>query len=221
LPYQRNPSSATKEATLIGNPDFSQFPKPYAPLPGSEQEIKRISQKLSSSGWKTTILIGAEATEKRVKSIRSPEILHIATHGFFDHKKNYTSLVEDMLQSGLVFSKSNTEQDGILTAFEASALSLENTSLVVLSACETGLGEYHPGEDIYGLQRGFLSAGAKNLMMSLWKVDDQATSDLMDIFYTRYLSQNHPSKALREAQLRMIKKYPEPYYWGPFLSIQD
>ncbi|HYG18746.1 MAG TPA: CHAT domain-containing protein, partial [Ohtaekwangia sp.] len=108
--------------------------------------------------------------------------------------------------------------DGILSAFEALSLNLDSTQLVVLSACETGLGTFHPGEGVYGLQRSLMAAGAENVLMSLWKVDDFATQALMTSFYQEWLqSPQDIRSAFRQAQRNIRKIRPQPYYWGAFV----
>jgi CHAT domain-containing protein len=107
--------------------------------------------------------------------------------------------------------------EGILTAYEAQNLPLDNTRLVVLSACETGLGDVQAGEGVYGLQRAFLVAGARSVIMSLFKVNDEATQKLMSYFYEAYLQTNDAHAAFRQAQQRMRKEYPHPYFWGSFI----
>jgi len=130
-----------------------------------------------------------------------------------------------MLKSGLIFAGVKNEvvvdDDGILTAREASELKLENTSLVILSACETGLGEVKNGEGVYGLQRAFLIAGAKSIIMSLWKVDDEATQQLMTMFYENYATTLDVRASFTKAQQRLRQKYPEPYFWGAFVLIEN
>ena len=96
-------------------------------------------------------------------------------------------------------------------------LDLLATDLVVLSACEKGLGEIHVGEGVFGLRRAFVLAGAKTLVMSLWKVPDEQTCELMEDFYRRILAGEGRAEALRQAQLTLKQKYPEPYYWGAFI----
>ena len=108
-------------------------------------------------------------------------------------------------------------EDGLLTAEDVSGLDLLDTDLVVLSACETGLGEIHVGEGVFGLRRAFVLAGAKTLVMSLWKVPDQQTQELMVDFYGRILAGRGCADALRETQLALKVKYPDPLYWGAFI----
>jgi Flp pilus assembly protein TadD len=136
-----------------------------------------------------------------------------------------------MLRSGLALAGANTwlkagkppeeAEDGLLTAEDVSGLDLLATELVVLSACETGLGQIHVGEGVFGLRRAFVLAGAKTLVMSLWKVPDEPTRELMEDFYCRILAGQGRAEALRQAQLTMKAKYPDPYYWGAFICQGD
>jgi CHAT domain-containing protein len=136
-----------------------------------------------------------------------------------------------LLRSGLALTGANTwdrggplppeAEDGIRTAEDVSGLDLAATGLVVLSACQTGLGEVRIGEGVFGLRRAFVVAGAKTLIMSLWKVPDMQTQGLMVDFYQRILAGQPPADALREAQLAMKTRYPHPYYWGAFICQGD
>jgi hypothetical protein len=136
-----------------------------------------------------------------------------------------------MLRSGLALAGANTwlnrgelpeeAEDGLLTAEDVSGLDLLATELVVLSACETGLGQVDVGEGVFGLRRAFVLADAKTLVMSLWKVPDEQTCELMGDFYRRLLAGRGRADALREAQLAMKDKYPDPFYWGAFICQGD
>ena len=106
---------------------------------------------------------------------------------------------------------------GIITSAEIQDLNLFNTQLVVLSACETGLGEVIPGEGLYGLKRALQKAGAQNLITSLWKVDDQATQLFMTQFYNQLIETKNLSHSFHQAMTSLQKKFPEPYYWGAFV----
>lgn len=200
----------------------------FADLPGTEMEIDAIEQALTARQVKVLIFKGVDALEENVKSVASPAILHIATHGFF--VEDSASLVNPMIRSGLVLAGVGNQsvrtpaeekagvEDGVLTAYEATNLNLDNTSLVVLSACDTGLGEVRNGEGVYGLQRAIIVAGTNNLLMSLWKVDDEATALLMSEFYKNW-NPHENQLAFRKAQIVLRQKYPDPYYWGAFIMV--
>ena len=193
----------------------------FSDLPGTETEVSRIESILQKRNLDVISLKGEEALEENVKAVRRPSILHIATHGFF--VDDQASAISPMIRSGIVLAGvKNTEkektEDGILTAYEATNLNLDGTDLVVLSACQTGLGEVRNGEGVYGLQRAIMVAGANNLLMSLWKVDDEATAFLMTSFYSVWEGQNNPDE-FREIQIAMRKKYPHPFYWGAFVML--
>jgi CHAT domain-containing protein len=193
----------------------------FEDLPGTETEVAAIKEILMADRVSVKILLGNSATEETIKGIEHPGILHIATHGFF--VDDQASAVSPMIRSGIVLAgvKRRTAaqgEDGILTAYEATNLDLKGTSLVALSACQTGLGEVRNGEGVYGLQRAIVVAGAENLIMSLWKVDDQATAALMSKFYRTWSGKANTSE-FRQAQIEMRKQYPQPYYWGAFIML--
>jgi|GEM_PF-3460782 len=210
-------------------------------LPGTEKERLALQEIFLRHHLTMNDFSGQAASEDAIKQIESPSILHVATHGFFfsDLGKNsdgrarhygfssQTLTENPLLRSGLLMSgcqqfKTNTTdnasgEDGILTAYEAATLSLQNTSLVVLSACETGLGEVRNGEGVYGLQRSFFVAGARQIIMSLWKVDDEATQQFMTVFYSSLMESKDTHVAFRNAQFAIREKFPAPYYWGSFV----
>lgn len=203
----------------------------FPPLPGTKKEIEQISDILTAQGWISEIYDQSMATESSIKSRHSPRYLHIATHGIFirDNQLNSKKIfgidsslysMNTLLKSGLAFAKDTGGlENGILTAYEAMNLNLQNTDMVVLSACETGLGEIDYGEGVYGLQRAFQTAGARSVVMSLWKIDDNATQELMINFY-KYLSlYKDKNTALKKSQMELKKKYLQPYYWGSFVIV--
>jgi CHAT domain-containing protein len=205
-------------------------------LKGTEKEVNMIAGLLSQNHIKVNKFIKKEASEDAIKNVNNPGIVHIATHGFFmpetEMEENNNKLeVNPLLRSGLFLAgaqqaldgkiNSDSTENGILTAYEAMNLNLDNTDLVVLSACETGLGEIKNGEGVYGLQRAFQTAGAKAVLMSLWKVDDTATHELMTLFYEYWLRELNKQQAFKKAQHSMRAKYPDPYYWGAFVLVGE
>ncbi|NEO89987.1 MAG: tetratricopeptide repeat protein [Moorea sp. SIO3G5] len=194
----------------------------FPPLPGTAEEVKEIAKKLG-----VDYLLGGKATESAVKGVNSPRILHIATHGFSDNAPNQelsTLYDNPMLLSGLVLAgfkqKPTGAENGVLTALETVGLNLSGTELVVLSACDTGSGRISSGEGIYGLRRAFVIAGSQTQLISLRKVQDEATKELMLAYYQRLLDQNMGrTEALRQTQLDMLKdeRYQHPYYWASFI----
>jgi CHAT domain-containing protein len=150
-------------------------------------------------------------------------VLHLASHGFFDPQTQdqNNSIAETMIHSGIVLAGANDTtkriDDGLLTAYEVISLNLDSTLLVVLSACETGKGIDNYGDGVYGLQRALHVAGTENIMMSLWKVDDQATQKLMVDFYKRWIKTKDMRGAFNNAQKKLREEYPSPYYWGAFI----
>jgi tetratricopeptide (TPR) repeat protein/CHAT domain-containing protein len=229
------------------NPDVLRF----EPLPGTRVEGQRIAALLGVQP-----LLGKMALEATLKKSRSPQILHIATHGFFlpdqqgeggkqgsglpttgeqtmgRFERFFEQQVENpLLRSGLALAGANTwnrggslppeAEDGLLTAEDVSSMDLLGTELVVLSACETGLGKVRVGEGVFGLRRAFVVAGARTLVMSLWKIPDPHTQELMEEFYSHLLEGQSRVDALRATQLTMREKYPQPFYWGAFICQGD
>ncbi len=206
-------------------------------LPGTKKEVNLIDSLYNIKSSSATKYLSNDALEDSIKVLDSPRTLHIATHGFFlenDHndesKDEYVQ--NPLLRSGLILAGANSfisegqisneaphTEDGILTAYEAMNLKLDGTELVVLSACETGLGEVKNGEGVYGLQRAFQVAGAKAILMSMWTVDDDATQELMTNFYEEWLSGSSKQDAFITAQKRLKDKWLSPYYWGAFVMI--
>jgi CHAT domain-containing protein len=227
-----------KDAFVLGFPDYGGN---AVALPGTKVEIDGINKILTTNGYKVAKYEQKNATETSVKALKGPSLVHIATHGYFladadlkgndalgvnaDNAKNNPLLRSGLILSGVQSStdKSNSDlqsnDNGVLTAYEAMNLSLEGTDLIILSACETGLGDVRAGEGVYGLQRAFLVAGASTLIMSLWKVDDAATQVLMTNFYTNLAKGGSKAKAFRQAQLQLMTKYKDPYYWGAFMMM--
>lgn len=200
-------------------------------LPATEKEVDEITTILGGNTWKAENFKRALASEENLKKADNPKLMHIATHGFFlsdvDMEDTESELSQNPLfRSGVLLAgagvdreDSKREEDGVLTAYEAMNLNLDQTELVVLSACETGLGEVRNGEGVYGLQRSFLVAGANTVLMSLWQVDDVATQELMNAFYKFWLGGTEKHEAFRKAQLQMKDKYQIPYFWGAFVLI--
>ncbi|MEL6557219.1 MAG: CHAT domain-containing tetratricopeptide repeat protein [Bacteroidota bacterium] len=208
-------------------------------LPGTEKEVNNIQSLYQKKNYTTEIFQKNEALEEKVKGAEKPQTLHIATHGFFlENQEPKEGEVVDkyvenpLLRSGLIFAGANSflsagsidaegkyEEDGILTAYEAMNMDLSKTELVVLSACETGLGEVTNGEGVYGLQRAFQIAGAESIIMSMWTVDDNATQELMNTFYEEWMSSGDKKQAFNLAQKKIKDKWKSPYYWGAFIMV--
>ena len=218
----------------------------FAPLPGAEEEGKVISNQVMISGDLPTLYLGNSAKEQvLLESVLQPEVLHIATHGFFLEadetlRKRILKMQRSMevqvpppgdnplLRSGLAFAGINKNaaflgevdsiNDGVLTAMEVLSLDLFGTKLVVLSACETGLGEIHEGEGIYGLRRSFQEAGVGEIVSSLWEVSDAGTKALMTTFYRLLVEGYSAREALRKAQIALMRspQWGYPYVWSAF-----
>ncbi len=230
-------------ATMFGNPTFyltASANKNIPSLPGTEKEVEELQVLLKQKGWITDEYVEKFASEEKVKTMLSPKIFHIATHGFYTHAVSQDELAtlteseammteNPLLKTGLLLSGAGdvlgktkynyNMESGILTAYEAMSLNLDQTDLVVLSACETGLGDISNGEGVYGLQRAFLVAGAKVLIMSMFKVDDEATQKLILNFYKKWLTTKNLRQSFIDAKKELRVEFPEPIYWGAFMMI--
>ena len=235
--------AALSEKNPILRPKLSNFitRSGFQPLPFTKIEIDEISDLLAFDKYEVRKILGSNATEKSFKElyVSCPKILHISTHGFYIPQNqprneagissllNYqvSELQNPLYRSGLLFAGANNYSnntainDGILTGYEISQLNLSSTDLVVLSACETGLGEIRGDEGVFGLQRAFKLAGVNSIIMSLWKIPDQQTAELMQYFYKFYISGKSKSESLKLAQKRISLKYPDPYFWAAFVLI--
>jgi len=237
----------------------------FAPLRGTAEEAKALGPMLKG----VRVLTRGEATETALKDVSAPRVLHIATHGFFLSDRPQETAPADgrgielggggataaesqarienpLLRSGLALEGANNRrgakgEDGILTALEVAGTDLWGTKLVVLSACETGVGEVKNGEGVYGLRRALVLAGSESQVMSLWQVSDDATRDLMVAYYKRLIAGEGRSEALRQVQLDMLRggkvagsgarrglvgvqavagkaNYSHPFYWAAFIQ---
>jgi CHAT domain-containing protein/Flp pilus assembly protein TadD len=216
----------------------------FEALPGTAEEASALKALLPDA----RIATKAAATETLVKGVKGPRLLHIATHGFFFDPASLAaaSTPSDrrgpspaaapaesagrfaLLRSGLALAGANgaragEKDDGLLTAFEVASLDLHGTQLVVLSACETGLGEVRSGDGVYGLGRALTLAGAETQVMSLWQVSDEATRDLMIGFYRKLIAHEGRVAAMRAVQLEWLRKGPRshPFFWAAFVVSGD
>jgi CHAT domain-containing protein len=169
----------------------------------------------------TQIIRDRAATKTALQQVQAPQILHLATHGFFKPApKDTNNLDNPLTRSGIVLAGADSRSGaGILTGLEVSGLDLYGTQLVVLSACETGLGDISAGEGIYGLRRALVIAGSQSQVLSLWKVGDAATVELMKLFYQNLKAGMGRHEALRDAQLKLLRhpNYQNPYNWAAFI----
>jgi CHAT domain-containing protein len=240
LLHEQN-SLTNTEMVVFGDPDYtggrrsswSGSDVDLRPLPGTATEATTLEVQARKWSWPTQVYLGTNATEIQFRTVRSPHILHVATHGFFlpetvagmnrssysvlnpdpNGLQNYVVLRNPMLRSGIALAGAQitldawkrgevppTDQDGIITAEEVGSLDLKGTWLVTLSACDTGIGKLSAGEGVMGLRRGFIQAGAQNLLMSLWPVLDRATSEFMLDFYSSVQKSGNPPEALASVQ---------------------
>ena len=208
----------------------------FESLTGTQKERDELVKKFAGWGWTPTDFIAKEATKEALLKIHSPYILHLATHGFFANEDPTATQIDALLnerqsvtkskffknpmhRSGLALAGAETtieawkggdvplvENDGILTAEDVSTLDLRGTWLVTLSACDTGSGEARAGEGVMGLRRGFIQAGAQNLLMTLWPISDEVTVQIMSDFYEAAHNSGNAPEALAEVQRHWLLK---------------
>jgi len=200
----------------------------FSSLPATREEVVQISAMLS--GQAPSVFLGSSATEENLKKLLRPQLLHLATHGFYlpesDAQEDSKPWKNPMLRSGLALSGASASlttrpsgEDGIVTAEEVGSLDLWGTQIVVLSACDTGRGKSISGEGVLGLRRAFVQAGTKNLMLTLWRVKETFTKNLMIYFYRDYLKTRDAVGALSRIQRNRLSD--DPRLWAPFLiSVQ-
>jgi CHAT domain-containing protein len=207
----------------------------FPPLAATAAEARAIKRLFPES----TVLTGTQATKAALEHLEAPRMLHIASHGFFlpDAPGGASTAVagtrgisgrarveNPLLRSGIALAGANRSQDpeddGILTALEASGLNLWGTKLVTLSACETGVGDVRNGEGVYGLRRAFMLAGAETLVTSLWPVSDYVGRDEMTAYYSALKAGAGRGDGLRQMKLAMLgrKERRHPFYWAGFIQ---
>ena len=215
----------------------------WAYLPNSKTETDLITNLLAASKIEVIKYNGVEGTEESFKAIDGtrPGHIHLATHGFYLHysysdsstvvdnyEKQIASSLNPLIRSGLILSNGGRAwkgepipkgvEDGILQADEIASINLSGTSLLVLSACETALGDIS-SDGVYGLQRAFKMAGVETIIMSLWEVDDKATALFMSFFYEALTAGKKKHEAFVSAQGQLREKYNDPYYWAAFIML--
>ncbi len=194
-----SPQKTDTPLLVLGNPDLGD---PKTDLKFAEEEARYVAGMFTGA----RVLTRGNASETNFKKAGALfSRLHFATHGKFH--------ADSPLSSGLYLARDG-ENDGILTVGELYSMGLD-ADLVTLSACETGLGKITNGDDIVGLTRGFLYAGSRSIVASLWSVDDKATAELMKAFYEKLAGMNK-AEALRQAQLKTRQSFPHPFFWAAF-----
>lgn len=224
---------------------------PY--LRGTLVEAEYVKAKMDSINVPTRLLTGVEANEESFKAMdrNSPQLLHVATHGFYfssqesyeisnfmdflSNAQNLDSVAEAqnkndaMLRAGLILAGGNRAwsnkeaiegvEDGILTGREISNLNLSNTKLLVLAACQSGLGETNDHEGVFGLQRAFKLAGVETIIMTLWRIPDATTAELIRLFYDNWTAGMEKHAAFKKAQKQIREQYHNPYFWAGFVIL--
>lgn len=211
----------------------------FGSIPGSRQEVEAILEIWKERGWQSLQLTGKAATESAVKNqVSGNRVVHLATHGFFlagTCGPGSLAAENPLLRSGLALAGANRrssaasgDDDGILTAEEVASLNMDGAEWVVLSGCDTGIGDSRAGEGVLGLRRAFQEAGARTLIGSLWPVDDQGARQWMAALYrARFLRGLGTAEAVRAADLEQLRarraagKSLHPFYWAGFVAVGD
>jgi CHAT domain-containing protein/Tfp pilus assembly protein PilF len=208
-------SARLQRRSITSGDDFSAVY--FGPLAGTREEARSISELFPDA----RVLTGKDASKKAIQHLDAPRMLHVATHGFF---LGTATTPNPLLRSGLALSGANLSSrgndDGVLTALEASTLNLWGTKLVTLSACDSGVGQVKNREGVYGLRRAFFLAGAETVVMSLWPVSDYVTRQMMTSYYSGLKRGLGRGEALRQAQLSMLQRKDRrhPFYWASFIQ---
>ena len=206
-----------------------------ARLPGTKTEAEAVLPQLEIfTAAKASVYSGQWALEAIFKSLHQPRVLVLSTHGFFEEEKSSLDATQSasnpLLRCGLLLAGCNKPidtsrvdgEDGILTGLEIVSADLRGTELVVLSACETGLGEVRNGEGVAGLRQAFQLAGARSVVSTLWQIPDRETAKLMANFFTGLAQTNDKAQSLRQSQLKLIQTRRDrngaahPFFWAAF-----
>ncbi len=235
---QSGSGTPSDEVPTASSPYFFSNHYQFSYLPGTLAEVQSIREKAQKAGMQAAVLTGSNATEQSFKGLsgnNSPAVLHIATHGFFisalaDSLPSVKSANHPMMKSGLLFSGAQQSirgrslkggEDGIATALEISGMQLPSTKLIVLSACETALGDIQGHEGVYGLQRAFRLAGTDYLVMSLWEVPDRETAEFMEVFYDKLIRGLSIHAAFRQAQSLIKNRFRnQPEKWAAWILVR-
>jgi CHAT domain-containing protein len=228
------PTKGISTGVIVADPDYdvgttdAAAAKPFRRLPGTAREAKEVALHLKKiAGGDPTVLMGAAASEVAVKELHNVSVLVLSTHGFYLPIPASAKL-NPLLCCGLALKGANhrglvsTDDDGILTGMEVVGINLEGTKLVVLSACDTGVGQLQVGEGVAGLRQAFQLAGAEAVVASLWPVADEETATLMGRFFKHQATSRQYADALRQAQLEFMDSLKRergaahPILWAAF-----